>query len=302
MTTPEHPAQAIPPHPACDVSPTALSARGWANVFSRAWRRTGEDNLSLIAGGLTYFILLALFPALAVLVSLYGLFADPAAVTQQMHALASAIPGGAQQVIGDELHQLTSAPHGALGFGVVFGLLVAMWSASRAAGGLILALNIAYDTEEKRGVIARNLLALGITLGLIVIAIIAVGLVAGAPAAIAILGLGGATKWLILILEWPLLLVIMIGVLATLYRFAPDRRTPRWRWISPGAAVATVLWIAVSIAFTIYVANFGSYNRTYGSLGALIGMLTWIYLSAYVVLFGAEINAAAERQGARVKA
>jgi membrane protein len=302
MTPPEHPDQHTPPHPAGNVSPTDLSARGWAAVAGRAWRRTGEHNLSLIAGGLTYFILLALFPALGVLVSLYGLFADPAAVSNQMHELAGAIPGGAQEVIGNELHQLSAASHGALGFGVIFGLLVALWSASRAASGLILALNLAYETEDERSLIARNLLALGLTLGLIVIAVIAIALVAGAPAAIAILGLGGATKWLILILEWPLLLVIMTAVLATLYRFAPDRRTPRWRWISPGAAVATVLWIAVSIAFTIYVANFGSYNRTYGSLGALIGMLTWIYLSAYVVLFGAEINAAAERQGARVKA
>ncbi len=280
-------------------APQHIPARGWWDIVWRAYQETGRDNIAIVAGGLTYYVLFALFPALALLVSLYGMFSSPAEVHRQMQSLSAAIPGGAQQVIGGELDQIAKSSGGALSLGVVFGLLVSLYSASRGMSGLITALNIAYEQPETRSFIRRNLLAFVLTLLLIVVAVVALVLVAGVPVVISALGIGGFAKWLALILEWPLLLVILLGVLAVLYRYAPDRRQPQWRWTSPGAVVATVLWLIGSILFTIYVANFGSYNKTYGSLGAVIGMLTWMYLSSYVVLFGAEVNAESERQTRR---
>jgi membrane protein len=280
-------------------APQQIPARGWWDIVWRAYRETGRDNIAIVAGGVTYYALFALFPALALLVSLYGLISNPAEVHRQVQALSAAIPGGAQQVIGGELDQIAKSSGGALSLGVVVGFLVSFYSASRGISGLITALNIAYEQKETRGFFRLNLLAAVLTLLLIVVAIVALALVAGVPAVVTSLGLGSIVKWLALILEWPLLLAIVLGVLAVLYRYAPDRREPQWRWITPGATVATVLWLIGSILFTIYVANFGSYNKTYGSLGAVIGMLTWMYLSSYVVLFGAEVNAESERQTRR---
>lgn len=276
--------------------PTSIPLSGWKDVLRRAWAETGKDNISLIAGGVTYFVLLALFPALTALVSLYGLFSNPQQVEQQVHSLSGVLPGGAQQVIGGQLHQLASSSHGALGIGLALSVLIALWSASRGMAGVINALNIAYDQPEDRGFIRRTLVALALTLGLLVAGIVAIALVAVLPAITSAINLGGVVTWAARILEWPLLAVVIAFVLAVLYRYAPNRKTAKWEWASPGAVLATVLWIVGSILFSVYVANFGSYNKTYGSLGALIGMLAWIYLSSYVVLFGAEVNAEAERQ------
>lgn len=281
------------------ASPWDIPARGWKDIVWRAYKETGRDNISIVAGGLTYYMLLALFPALAVLVSIYGLFSNPAELHQQMQSISATLPDGAQQVIGTELDQIVKSSGGALSLGVVVGFLFALYSASRGMSGLIMALNIAYEQHETRGFVRLYLLAIGLTLLVVAIGSIALLLVAGVPAVVQAIGLKTVTKWLVYIFEWPLLLVILMGVLAVLYRYAPDRKEARWRWISPGAAVATVLWLIGSIMFTVYVSNFGSYNKTYGSLGALVGMLTWMYLSAYVVLLGAEINAEMERQTRR---
>lgn len=280
-------------------SPRDIPTRGWKDVVWRAYKATGRDNISIVAGGLTYYMLLALFPALALLVSIYGLFSNPAEVHQQMQSISAAVPGGAQQVIGTELDQIAKSSGGALSLGVVIGFLFAFYSASRGMSGLIMALNIAYEQQETRGFVRLYLLAAELTLLVVVVGIMALVLVAGVPAAMQAIGLGAITKWLVYIFEWPLLLVILMGLLAVLYRYAPNRKQAQWRWISPGAGVATMLWLIGSILFTIYVSNFGSYNKTYGSLGALVGMLTWMYLSAYVVLLGAEINSEMERQTRR---
>ena len=245
---------------------------------------------------MTYAVVLALFPGLAALVSIYGLIANPAQIEKQVNAMSGLLPNSARQLIGDELHQLVSASGGALGIGVVLGLLLALWSASRGMSGMISALDIAYAQPERRGFFRFNLVALALTVGFVIVGLVVIALVAGLPAAVAAIGLGGTTRWLALIFEWPLLIVVMMAMLAVLYRYAPDRDMPRWQWISPGAVVATLLWVIASIVFSVYVSHFGSYNKTYGSLGAIIVLLTWLWLSAYVVLFGAEINAESERQ------
>ncbi len=206
----------------------------------------------------------------------------------------------ARQLIANELHQIVGASGGALSFGAVLGLLFALWSASRGMSGMMSALDIAYGETEKRSFLRFNLVALVMTLAVILGGLVMIALVAVLPAVVTSLGdIGGVLKWLALIAEWPLLMVLLLVGLALLYRYAPDRRAPSWRWTTPGSLVGTILWIIGSILFSVYVANFSNYNATYGSLGAVVVLLTWLYLTSFVVLLGAQINAEAERQTKR---
>jgi membrane protein len=280
-------------------SPQDIPARGWKDIARRAWKDFSDKNLSLVAGGVTYYVILALFPGLAALVSIYGLVADPRQIENQVNSLSGVLPGSAEQLIGGERHQLASASGGALGVGAVVGILLALWSASRGMSGMITALDIAYDQPERRGFFRFNVLALVLTLGLIIGGLIVVALVAGLPALLSGMGAGSGTWIVASIVEWPVLIVFVITMLAILYRYAPDRDEPKWRWISPGAVTAAVLWLITSILFSVYVSHFGSYNKTYGSLGAIIVLLTWLWISVSAVLFGAEINAESERQTRR---
>jgi membrane protein len=266
------------------------------DVLWRSWGEVGDANLFLIAGGVTYAILLALFPGLASLVSLYGLMLDASQIEKQVGALSAVLPEQTQQLLTQQLHNLVAASGGALGMAAAVGLLLALWSASRGMSGLITALNIAYEEKERRGFFKFNMVALGLTLGMMVGGIVVIALVAVLPAAVQFLDLGGATKWLLLVVQWPLLIVMVMVSLAVLYRYAPDRDKPQWRWVSPGAISATILWIIASIGFTVYVANFNSYDKTYGSLGGVIILLTWLYLTALMVLLGAVVNAQSEKQ------
>jgi membrane protein len=273
-----------------------IPSRRWKDILWRAQAEVSDQNLFLIAGGVTYAFLLAMFPGLAALVSIYGLVLDAGQIERQVAALSGVLPEQTQELLSQELHNLVQASSGALGFAAAAGLLLALWSASRGMSGLITAINIAYEEEDHRGFIEFNLLATGLTVGLVIGGIVAIALVAVLPAAVQFVAVGPATKWLLLIVQWPLLIVLVILGLAVLYRFGPDRHKPRWRWISPGAVTATLLWIAGSVGFTIYVANFNSYDKTYGSLSGVVILLTWLYLSAFTVLLGAVINAQSERQ------
>ncbi len=279
--------------------PRQIPAVGWKDVLWRTYTGINDKNLFLVAGGVTYYVLLALFPALLALVFIYGLVFDRVQVEKQVGAMSGVLPDSARQLVATELHQIVSSSGGALSIGVVISVLFALWSASRGMSGMMSGLDIAYGETETRSIIRFNLIALGLTLGLLVGGVVAIALVAVLPAITAALqgaGGGGIIKWVVLIIEWPVLFAVILGLLALLYRYAPDRRTPQWRWASPGAIVGGVLWILGSILFSVYVANFSNYNATYGSLGAVVVLLTWLYLSAFVVLLGAEINAELERQ------
>ena len=203
---------------------------------------------------------------------------------------------GKHQMIGEELHSLVTASSGSLSISAGVALVLALWSASRGMSGLVNALNIAYDEKESRGFFKLNLVAIVLTVLMLIGGTVVIALVGVLPAALQLVGLEGSTKWLLLLLEWPLLIAVVMFGLAMLYRYAPDRHPPRWRWVSPGAVAATVLWLLGSVAFTVYVSHFNSYDKTYGSLGGVVVMLTWLYLSAFVALFGAVINAQSERQ------
>lgn len=277
-------------------TPWQIPARGWADILRRAWKGTGKRNLSLVAGGVTYYLLLALFPAIAALVSVYALVANPADVANSVQSLSGMLPPSTVELIGDELAQLVSASSKSLGLGVIIGIAIALWSGVHGMTGMMTALNIAYAEPEGRGFVRFYATALVLTVVVCVGGLIALALVAGLPAVLNAVGVHGPGRWIGLAVEWPLLIVFVMGMVALIYRYGPDRSKPTWQWASLGVMVATILWILGSVLFSVYVYYFGSYNKTYGSLGLPLILLTWMWLSVFAVLFGAEINGEAERQ------
>jgi membrane protein len=280
-------------------SPSEIPARGWWDILKRVARQVSEDRVMAEAAGVTYYALLALFPALAALVSLYGLFADPNTISNNLAAVSGLVPGGGMQIITDQLHSLAATSQRALGFGLVFSLAVSLWSANAAIKALFDALNAVYRECEERGFVFRTAVSLAFTIGSVLFVLIAMGSVVVLPAVLNFVGFGGIVDLLLKVLRWPLLLVAITIFLACVYRYGPSRAKARWRWVSWGGGFAAAMWILGSAAFSWYVANFGTYNKTYGSLGAAIGFMTWIWLSAIVVLVGAELNAEMEHQTER---
>jgi membrane protein len=250
----------------------------------------------MVAAGVAFYAFFAVFPALAAVVSIYGLIADPQTVEQQLNALGQAVPSGARDILASQLKRIASSSGQALGWGLVISLLLALWSANKGTRGMIEALNIAYGEEEKRGTVKLTALSLLLTLGAVLTAVIAILIVVGIPAVFAVLGLHGAGRVAIELLRWPILLGLLLAGLAVLYRLAPSREGPPWRWVTPGSLLSTGLWLVASIAFSIYVANFGNYDKTFGSLGAVAILLMWLYVGSYVVLLGAELNVTGEER------
>lgn len=277
-------------------TPTEIPAKGWKDILWRTYQEFGKDRITSVAAGVTYYALLAVFPAIAALVSIYGLFADPATIQDHLNTMSGFMPGGAMDIIGEQVKRIASKGGGALGFGFIFGLAVSLWSANAGMKAVFDALNIVNNEDEKRSFIRLNLTSLSFTLGAIVFILVALAGIVVLPIILNFIGLGSGTEWLLAIARWPLLLIGVTFGLSLIYRFGPSRDKAEWRWVTPGGIVAAVLWIAVSMLFSWYVSNFGSYNETYGSLGAVIGFMTWIWLSSIVVLLGAEINAEMEHQ------
>jgi membrane protein len=281
------------------TSPTQIPARGWKQILKRAWAENNADNMPIIAGGVAFFGFLAVFPALIAIISIYGLVASPADAAKQVEGFSSNLPSSAKDLISTQLANITSNSGGALTFGLIVSILGALWSASGGVGNLVKAVNIAYDEVETRNFLKMRALSLGLTLGAIVFVLLAFGLVAVVPAAIDALPLGVVGTILAQVVRWVLLLAMMAGSLAVLYRVAPDRDAPRFRWVSLGSVVVTVIWAVVSLLFSFYVNNFGSYDKTYGAIAGVIVLMLWLYLTCYLILLGAEINAEAEHQTAR---
>ncbi|MCQ8242116.1 YihY/virulence factor BrkB family protein [Rhizosaccharibacter radicis] len=279
-------------------APRKLGRAGWWAAVKRAARGFGDDRIMAEAASVTYYTLLAVFPALASLISIYGLFTDPASLGDQLAQLGTVVPEGGMSIIGDQVKALTSSNHKALGFGAIVGLLVSLWSANAAMKSFFDALNVVYHEKEKRSFVRLNLLTLGFTVSGILFLILAMSGVVVVPVVLHVVGLDSLGARLVAVLRWPALLVAVALALSVLYRFGPSRRLARWQWVSWGGTAASLGWIAASVLFSFYVSNFGSYNKTYGSLGAVIGFMTWIWISAIVVLMGAELNAELERQTA----
>jgi membrane protein len=278
--------------------PTQIPWRGWKQILKRSWAENKADNMPIIAGGVAFFGFLSIFPALIALVSLYGLVATPETVARQVENLSSQLPESASTLIAEQLKSIVANSSSALSVTLVVSILAALWSASGGMGNLITAVNLAYDEVEARNFVKLKLLSLALTLGAIIFVLVTFGLVAVVPAVIEALPLGVVGTILAQVARWVLLLAVFAGSLAVLYRVAPDRDAPRFRWVSLGAVIVTVIWAAVSVGFAVYVDHFGSYDKTYGAIAGVIVLMLWLYLTCYLVLLGAEINSEAEHQTA----
>ena len=278
--------------------PTEIPWRGWKQILKRAWAENKADNMPIIAGGVAFFGFLSIFPAMIAMLSLYGLVATPETVARQVENLSEQLPEASAQVIKDQLTAIVANSGSALTVGLIVSILAALWSASGGVGNLITAVNLAYDEVETRNVVKLKMMSLGLVLGSIVFVLIAFGLVAVVPVVLDALPLGVVGTILAQVVRWVLLLAVFSGALAVLYRVAPDRDAPRFSWVSLGAVVVTVVWAIVSVGFSLYVDNFGSYDKTYGAIAGVIVLMLWLYLTCYLVLLGAEINSEAEHQTA----
>ena len=278
--------------------PTAIPWRGWWAVLRRVAREARNDRISLIAAGCAFYATLSLFPAITMLISIYGLVFAPRGVAAQLHLIQGLLPPAAFQLIAGRIQMLVTRPAQTLSFGLAFGVLLGFWSASTGTRSMLWALNVAYEEREKRGYLRFNAVALAITLIGILGTVLALALLLALPPAIRFLGLAGAAGGVIRALSlFVLVLFILVG-LSLLYRFGPSRRPAGWHWVTPGAVVGTLLWLLASVLFSIYVGRFASYDATYGPIGAAVAVMGWFYVSALAVLLGAELNAELELQTA----
>lgn len=278
------------------TEPKAELAAGTLPLLRRTVNEIMGDRVLAVSAGVTFYGLLAIFPALAALVSLYGLFADRHAVLSHVETLKGFLPEGAVTVIGDQMRRIADGTGAGLGVAAVAGLLVALWSTNAGTKAMIEALNIAYDVEDRRSYVRYTLQSLLMTLGGLVTLILLIGAVAVIPAMLGLFLVSGAVDWVLWAGRWPLVFVALLLGLGVLYRYGPDRREAHWQWITPGSLTASLGLLAFSMLFSWYAANFGNYNETYGSLGAVMVFLTWLWLSIAIVISGAELNAEVERK------
>jgi membrane protein len=280
-------------------TPSEIPPKGWKDILWRVYHNIPEHRVIAIAAGVAFYALLAIFPAIAALVAIYGLIADPSTISQHLSDLSGVLPGGATDVIGDQLQRLTSQPSSKLGFALLFGVAVSLWSANAGMKALFDALNVVYGEEEKRSFLKLNAISLAFTIGALLFMVFALAAIAVLPVAMSYLGLSNATEWVVAVGKWPILLIGVALAVSLVSRYGPSREKPRWKWVTWGSAAVAIAWLVISILFSWYAAHFGSYNKTYGSLGAVIGFMTWIWLSSAVVLLGAELDAEMEHQTAR---
>jgi membrane protein len=276
--------------------PTQIPAHGWKEILIRLFKQFSKDRVMLVAAGVTFYLLLAMVPAMTAFISLYGLFADPATVQEHISFLQEYLPSGGQEIIGEQLTRLSQQPSSGLGFALAISVGIALWSTSAGMKALFEAMNVAYDEEEKRGFVKLSAIALAFTLGAIVLLLSIIGVTVIMPLVVESIGLGALAELLVKIGSAVLLLLAGLVGLAALYRWGPSRSEAEWKWITPGALVAVVIAMIGSLLFSWYVANFGSYNETYGSLGAIIGFMTWLWIMMIFVITGGELNAEMEHQ------
>ena len=278
------------------ASPSEIPWPGWKAVLRRVAIEMMTDRVSLVAAGCAFYATLALFPALTMLVLLYGLVFDPATVEPQLSTLRDLLPPVVYTLIEQRIHVLVSQPNATLGLGLLFSTSVTLWSSATGTKGIITALNIAYEEVERRSFLRYQLEVFAITLCAILGAAVGLGLLLGAPVVLTFLGVSGHQQALIRAASLGLLVLFLMGGLSFLYRYGPCRKQPRWRWVTPGSVVATVLWVAASALFSFYVTRLARYDATYGPLAAVAGVMMWFFVTIYVVLLGAELNAELEMQ------
>ena len=284
-----------PGHGRTADSPEEIPPRGWRDILWRAWKEFSEDQILNVAAGVAFFGVLALIPGMAAFVSLYGLFADVSEAQKQLAALTGVLPADSLTFIGKEMTRLADSKTTSLSVTFVASFLLSIWSANAGVKGLFAGLNVAYEEEEKRGFLKLNLIGLAFTVMLLAFLVLAMAAMVAAPLIIQALDLDPKSR-ILAALRWPILLLVVMGGLSAVYRFGPSREHPRWRWVTVGGAVAAFGWLVVSLLFSWYVGSFAHYDVTYGSIGAVVGFMTWLWLTATVILLGAELNAEVEHQ------
>jgi membrane protein len=277
-------------------NPLAVVAARWKDILLGTYARMNRDRILANAAGVVFYGLLAIFPAITALVSSYGLFADPSTIADNLHSLALLLPGDSFTVVQDEIGRVVAKANSSLGLAFGLGLGLAIWSANAGVKAIIDALNVAYEVEEKRGLIHLNLVSLAFTVAGLVAILVMMAAVIGVPLALEHLGLDRSARQLVQIGRWPVLGLVLLAALMALYGYGPSRATPGLRWLVTGAVLAIVLWLIGSALLSWYLSNFANYTATYGSLGAAIGLMTWMWLSAIIILVGAELNSEIERQ------
>lgn len=280
-------------------TPGAIPWRGWKQVLGRTFSQMISDRISLSAAGCAFYATLALFPAITMLIFIYGLVFDPVTIEPQLDTLRQLLPSSAFELIDNRLHQLVAKGHGTLTLGLVISVAVTLWSAATGTKGVLSALNVAYGETERRSFLRFQLVSFGLTLAAIGGAALAIAILVFLPAVFHFIGLSDKSKGLIRGASLLMLVLFVLAALSMLYRFGPSRQQPRWSWVTPGSVVATLLWVVASGLLSYYISNIASYDATYGPLGAVAGVMMWFYVTVFVVLFGAELNAELELQTAR---
>jgi membrane protein len=278
--------------------PSEIPRLGWRDILLRVWQKIGQDNASLVAAGIALNTLLAVFPALAVAVLIYGLFSSPAAVATDMKPFFDILPPDAAKLLQDQLQSLVAPAHVKLGMGAIVSALLAFWSARQGIAALMAATNIAYYERERRGFLTQAAISLTFTLAAVIAFLVMLLLGVAVPLVLQVLPLGPVAADAILVIRWVLLWMFAVAALAVVYRHAPDRHRAKWSWVTLGSTVAATLWLLGSVLFELYVKNFSSYGVTYGALGGVIVLIMWFYLGGFAVVLGAEINAEMEHQTA----
>src|SRR3954454_14046965 len=282
--------------PSVRPSPTEPGKRpGWGRVLLHVYNETNRDSVSVMAAGVAFWTFLSIFPAMSALISIYGLVSAPAVIATHFASLVGVLPQSALELVGEQMKRLISAPPQALGLGLVISLMLALWYSMSGTGTLMQALTVAYEEEDTRSILAYYAQSAALTLGIAVFGLLSLFLVAVVPAVLEWLPFPKGWRDLIGLVRWPILAVLLMLALGVIYRFAPARRNPCWHMFSPGTIVAALVWLAGSAGFSYYVANFSSYDKTYGSLGTVVVLLMWLYLGAFIVLVGAELNSEIEQ-------
>jgi membrane protein len=278
-------------------SPAEIPAPGWWAVLKRTYAESTRDNVSIIAAGVAFYAFLAFVPLLGSLVLIYGMVAEPSSVVQHMQAMTAMMPADAAKIIGEQLMTVTTTAGTKKGLGLLVALLLSIYGAMRGATSIVIALNVVYNVPEDRGFIKTTLISVALTVGAVfalLLAILGVSLLGFVEH---LLPFSSPVLHNVLkIAFWIIAAAAVSLLIALIYRYAPNRPTAKWQWISPGSILATLLWVIATVGFGFYVANFGSYNATYGSLGAVVVFLTWLYLTAYILLMGGELNSELEKQ------
>ncbi|MGE0257458.1 MAG: YihY/virulence factor BrkB family protein [Alphaproteobacteria bacterium] len=283
-------------HPPTEPRPTGpKNPIGWGRILKNVYNETNRDNVSVMAAGVAFWTFLSVFPAMSALISIYGLISDPAIIATQVESLAGVLPQSALELLYDQLHRLISAPPQALGLGLVISLVLALWYSMSGTGTLMQALTVAYEERDTRGILAYYAQSAALTVGAAAFVLLSLFLVAVVPAVLGSLPFPKGSREFIGLVRWPILAVLLILALGMVYRFAPARQNPCWHLFSAGTIVAAIVWLAGSAGFSYYVASFASYDKTYGSLGTVVVLLMWLYLGAFIVLVGAELNSEIEQ-------